>query len=107
MAVGVIAAARQAGVKMPDDVGVAGFDDIITLRDVVPALTTVRIPLYEIGVEAMHRVLDPATRPGVRRVPGSVILRDSTARNLDDAHVSGAPGDPPAHLIPRVGTLHR
>jgi LacI family transcriptional regulator len=80
MAVGVIAAARQAGVKMPDDVGVAGFDDITTLRDVVPALTTVRIPLYDIGVEAMRRVLDPATRPGVRRVPGSVILRDSTAR---------------------------
>ncbi|MDT5036809.1 MAG: LacI family transcriptional regulator [Micromonosporaceae bacterium] len=80
MAVGVIAAARQAGVKMPDDVGVAGFDDILTLRDVVPALTTVRIPLYDIGVEAMRRVLDLTTTPGVRRVAGSVVLRDSTAR---------------------------
>jgi LacI family transcriptional regulator len=80
MAVGVMAAARDAGLRLPDDVGIAGFDDITTLRDVVPALTTVRIPLYDIGADAMRRVLDKTAVPGVRRVPCEVILRESTAR---------------------------
>jgi LacI family transcriptional regulator len=79
MAVGVMAAARHRGLRLPDDIGVAGFDDIITLRDVVPALTTVRVPLYEMGTSAMRRVLDPETVPGVQRVACEVVLRDSTA----------------------------
>jgi LacI family transcriptional regulator len=78
MAVGVMAAARDAGLRLPADIGVAGFDDITTLRDVVPALSTVRIPLYEIGAEAMRRVLDRTIEPGVRRVRCEVILREST-----------------------------
>jgi LacI family transcriptional regulator len=80
MAVGVMAAAREAGLRPPADVGVAGFDDITTLRDVVPALTTVRIPLYDIGAEAMRRVLDHTTVPGVSHVRCEVIIRESTAR---------------------------
>jgi LacI family transcriptional regulator len=80
MAVGAMAAARDAGLRLPQDVGVAGFDDITTLRDVVPALTTVRVPLYEMGVTAMRRVLDRATTPGVQRIPCEVVIRDSTAR---------------------------
>lgn len=80
MAVGVMAAVRAAGLRMPADVGVAGFDDITTLRDVVPALTTVRVPLYEIGAEAMRRVLDDTTTPGVSQVRCEVVLRESTAR---------------------------
>jgi LacI family transcriptional regulator len=79
MAVGVMAAARHHGLRLPDDVGVAGFDDILTLRDVVPALTTVRVPLLEMGADAMRRVLDPDTVPGVRRVRCEVVIRDSTA----------------------------
>jgi LacI family transcriptional regulator len=78
MAVGVMAAARDAGLRPPADIGIAGFDDISTLRDVVPALTTVRIPLYDIGAEAMRRVLDRTTEPGVKRVHCEVVLRDST-----------------------------
>jgi LacI family transcriptional regulator len=80
MAVGAMAAARDAGLRPPEDIGFAGFDDIATLRDVVPALTTVRVPLYEIGVSAMRRVLDPDTAPGVQRVPCEVVTRESTPR---------------------------
>jgi LacI family transcriptional regulator len=78
MAVGVMAAARDAGLRPAVDLGVAGFDDITTLRDVVPALTTVKVPLYELGAEAMRRVLDPAARQGVQRIPCHVVLRAST-----------------------------
>jgi LacI family transcriptional regulator len=75
-----MAAARHAGLRLPEDVGVAGFDDITTLRDVVPALTTVRVPLYEMGEVAMRRVLDPETRPGVKKVACQVVVRESTPR---------------------------
>ncbi|MBL0888907.1 LacI family DNA-binding transcriptional regulator [Myceligenerans indicum] len=57
MAVGAMAAVRDAGLRVPDDVAVAGFDDIPTLRDVVPALTTVHIALERIGEAATRLAL--------------------------------------------------
>lgn len=81
MATGAIAALRDAGLRVPDDLSVAGFDDIPTLRDLIPALTTVRLPLEWMGREAARLALaeDPAPEP--RRVPVSaeVVVRDSTA----------------------------
>ncbi|MCP2263600.1 LacI family DNA-binding transcriptional regulator [Promicromonospora thailandica] len=77
MAVGAMAAVREAGLSVPDDVAVAGFDDIHTLRDVSPGLTTVRIPLAEIGSLATALALGRAE--GSRApVHGEVVLRDST-----------------------------
>jgi LacI family transcriptional regulator len=63
-------------------VSVAGFDDIATLRDVSPRLTTVRLPLEELGGQAARLALDPAPagEPTVVTVPGEVLLRQSTAR---------------------------
>ncbi|HKG48876.1 MAG TPA: LacI family DNA-binding transcriptional regulator [Actinomycetales bacterium] len=81
MAVGAIAASRARGLRLPEDVALAGFDDIATLRDVTPALTTVRLPLEEIGAQAMAMVAEePAASPRRRRVKGQVVLRDSTPR---------------------------
>ncbi len=81
MALGVLAAARDAGLRVPEDVGVAGFDDITSLRDVVPALTTVRLPMAEMGATVVRIALDgePGTVRRVR-VRGEIALRDSTAR---------------------------
>jgi LacI family transcriptional regulator len=92
MAVGALARLRAAGIAVPGQVSVAGFDDISTLRDVYPQLTTVRLPLKRMGEIAAGLVLDPrdatpgtgtgtgsdADRPRVLPVPGEVILRDST-----------------------------
>jgi len=79
MAMGAIAACRERGVAVPGDLGVAGFDDITTLRDVVPALTTVRLPLEEMGRNALELVLaGPATRPRRQQVSGEVVVREST-----------------------------
>jgi LacI family transcriptional regulator len=80
MAVGALARLRVAGIAVPSGVAVAGFDDILTLRDVTPPLTTVRLPLKRMGEMAANLVLtdhDPG-RPRVVPVPGEVIMRDST-----------------------------
>lgn len=80
MAIGAIAAWRELGLEVPRDVCVAGFDDIPTLRDFTPSLSTVALPLEEIGRHAVELALcpEPDADDLRRRVPGRVILRDST-----------------------------
>jgi LacI family transcriptional regulator len=80
MAIGAIAAWREQGLSVPGDLCIAGFDDIPTLRDHVPSLSTVALPLEDIGVRAVELALGgDADSPDVHeRVPGQVILRDST-----------------------------
>jgi LacI family transcriptional regulator len=83
MAVGAMAALRDHGIELPGTIGVAGFDDIATLRDVTPALTTIRIPLYDVGAQAMQLALDDSVqRPRVRHVTGEVVLRASTPSRM-------------------------
>ena len=77
MAVGAIAAIRERGLVPGVDVGVAGFDDVGMLADVVPALSTVRLPLEEIGARAVRRALGSDDGGAV---DGEVVLRASTAR---------------------------
>ncbi|MEX5262964.1 LacI family DNA-binding transcriptional regulator [Kocuria sp. CPCC 205231] len=76
MALGAIAAFRHAGLVVPGDLRVAGFDDIPNLRDYSPGLTTVRFPLEEIGVMAADISLSHA-EPRTDRVVGEVIRRES------------------------------
>ena len=79
MAVGALARLRAGGLRVPGDIALAGFDDILTLRDVYPPLTTVRLPLKRMGEMAAGLVLaEAAADPRVIPVPGEVILRDST-----------------------------
>ena len=80
MAVGALARLRAAGLNVPGDIALAGFDDIPTLRDVYPPLTTVRLPLRQLGEIAARLVLggDTPDQPRVVPVPGEVVLRDST-----------------------------
>ena len=60
------------------DVCVAGFDDIPTLRDHTPSLTTVVLPLEDIGAQAVQLALRSGSDDLRERVPGHVVLRDST-----------------------------
>lgn len=81
MAVGAMAALRERRVRLPDAMGVAGFDDISTLQDVTPRLTTVRIDLEGLGEAATELALaEQATSPRVRRARCEVVVRDSTPR---------------------------
>ncbi|GAA4254496.1 LacI family DNA-binding transcriptional regulator [Dactylosporangium darangshiense] len=80
MAVGAMAALRQLGLSVPEEISIAGFDDILPLRDISPAVTTVHIPLETLGMEAMGLVLAPecGLTPRVRRIRCTVRLREST-----------------------------
>jgi LacI family transcriptional regulator len=76
MALGAITGMRSVGLSVPQDVQVAGFDDIPTLRDFAPALTTFRLPLERMGELAAQMALAPeAASPVV--VEGEVMLRES------------------------------
>ena len=79
MAAGALAAAHGAGVRVPDDLALAGFDGVEVLQDVLPGLTTVRLPLGRIGLEVTRLALLPAdAEPAHVLVAGEVVLRDST-----------------------------
>jgi len=83
MAIGAAAALRAQGLRIPRDAAIAGFDDIETLRDFRPALSTVRLPLEDIGRLATRAT---AAQPGGEEVDedlpggitGEVTLRRST-----------------------------
>ncbi|ETD34274.1 transcriptional regulator [Williamsia sp. D3] len=81
MAIGAIAAWRELGLSVPEHVCVAGFDDIPTLRDHVPSLSTVALSLVDIGRRAVDLALDEAAAGQCAHefVPGTVILRHSSA----------------------------
>ncbi|MET7363843.1 LacI family DNA-binding transcriptional regulator [Streptomyces sp. NPDC005562] len=81
VALGACAALRDKGLRIPDDVSVAGFDDLPFSIDAVPALTTVRLPLHEAGARA-GRIATAKENPppgGVATVHGELMVRGSTA----------------------------
>jgi LacI family transcriptional regulator len=57
-AVGALQACQALGRRVPDDLAVMGFDDIPLASWVTPALTTCRLPMYDMGRQAMYLLLD-------------------------------------------------
>jgi LacI family transcriptional regulator len=82
VALGVCAALRERGLRIPADVSVAGFDDLPFSVDVTPALTTVRLPLQAAGARAGRLVMGAQEPPagGVAVIEATLIPRASTAR---------------------------
>ena len=80
-AMGFIAAAHEAGFSVPEDISVAGFDDIHFAQSFIPALTTIRQPRAMMGAAGMRLLMailadeDPAPV----RLPFEIVLRASTA----------------------------
>ncbi|MBB2968405.1 substrate-binding domain-containing protein [Leifsonia aquatica] len=79
MAIGAMAALREAGIAPGAEVAVAGFDDIPLVADVTPALTSVALPLADIGARALELALADDPSPAVP-VVAEVRLRASTPR---------------------------
>ena len=86
-AMGAIDAIKDAGLRVPDDVSVVGFDDVPGSAQTHPALTTVRHPFHDLGAAAARLLLDllaGRAEPGtVRELPSPLIVRASTAPPRD------------------------
>lgn len=80
MAIGAMAALRQAGITPGEDIGVAGFDDIPLVGDVTPALTSVALPLAEIGARALELALAEEPPADSSTIAAEVRIRASTPR---------------------------
>jgi len=82
MAMGVMAALREAGRRVPGDVSVVGFDDLPESQYLDPPLTSVRQDFAELGRRAMdlvERVLAGENLPSAELVPTSLVVRRSTS----------------------------
>ncbi|MGW1545159.1 LacI family DNA-binding transcriptional regulator [Streptomyces sp. NPDC002309] len=80
VALGACAALRETGRRIPEDVSVAGFDDLPFSIDAVPALTTVRLPLAEAGARAGRIAMGREEPPpgGIAAARGELMVRGST-----------------------------
>jgi LacI family transcriptional regulator len=80
-AIGTIEAIREAGLRIPDDVSVVGFDNMPGTTDITPALTTVEQPMLEMGHAATKVLLDlmqgKSLKNRVHEVPTKLIIRNS------------------------------
>ena len=80
LALGALAAARERGVRVPDALSIAGFDDLPVAAAATPPLTTVRQPLLEKGRRAGRLLIDPPPGNGPAEVilPTELVVRAST-----------------------------
>jgi LacI family transcriptional regulator len=82
MAIGAISALREAGLDVPADVAVVGFDDIPMARYVSPPLTSVHVAIPELGARAVARLVDAlgagdARAPCRELLPATLVVRAS------------------------------
>jgi len=81
MAIGVIRAVQEAGLRIPDDIAIVGFDDLpIAVRD-KPHLSTIRQPIESIGSAAVETLLRVIENPDIGqqqvKLPVELVIRDT------------------------------
>lgn len=77
MAIGALAALRDRGIAVPRQVSLAGFDDIPIAADVTPALTSVRVPMEQLGVYALSLALSADESLRTVHIPTELVVRGS------------------------------
>ena len=90
MAIGALSALREAGVAVPAEVAVAGFDDIPMARYTHPPLSTVRVDIAALGARAAARLLEAVGnhrqhRKRRERLPVTLVIRESCGGRLGSA----------------------
>ena len=82
MALGVYRAMHEAGLRIPGDVSVVGFDDVAEAAMYAPPLTTIAEDWTELGRQAVRAALEPhpGTTPPADSLATALVMRDSTAR---------------------------
>ncbi|HBY96921.1 MAG TPA: LacI family transcriptional regulator [Chloroflexi bacterium] len=81
MAIGAITSLRRLGITVPNDVSVAGLDDIPSARYIEPPLTTIEVPLHQLGAYGMQTILCILSGESVESfyLSHTLIVRRSTA----------------------------
>ncbi|EII3727137.1 substrate-binding domain-containing protein [Vibrio cholerae] len=81
MAMGVIQAANQRGLRVPDDLSLIGYDDVHIAKFMTPALTTIHQPKYRLGKAAvdtlLYRLENPDTTAQVVQLEPTLVVRNS------------------------------
>ena len=95
LALGAMQRLAELGIDVPSEVSVAGFDDIQTAAMATPGLSTVRLPLHEMGRRAFGYAeqLLAGGRPAREILPTELAMRGSTAPPPADAVFPGGPRD--------------
>ncbi|MFF5003793.1 LacI family DNA-binding transcriptional regulator [Streptomyces phaeochromogenes] len=82
VALGVIAGARQLGVRVPDDLSVVGIDDMPLAATAYPALSTIAVPMDRAGALSLEMlsqaIADEHREPRTLRLPTQLVVRGST-----------------------------
>ena len=92
MAIGVLSTLRARGVSVPSQISVTGFDDVAVAEDLSPSLTTVRLPMAELGAQALTLALKPpSSRPRRRTTSHELVVRGSTAPAAQSSSASISP----------------
>jgi|GEM_PF-656918 len=82
-AIGAIEALQEAGLRVPEDVSVTGFDGVEIAPPRIPQITTVRVPLEEVGTDAANALLrqmkGETVEPDLHLYPVELMIRESTA----------------------------
>jgi LacI family transcriptional regulator len=80
MAYGARLALHRAGLRVPDDISLVGFDDLPHSAFTLPPLTSVRQSVYEIGSSAAQAMIDLLSKktPPARMIAAEIIVREST-----------------------------
>lgn len=85
VAIGVINAIHQLGLRIPDDISVIGFDDVDLASAVSPALTTIRVDKAFVGALAVRHLRDRAIDPGravVKTLVSNTLVERDSVRNI-------------------------
>ncbi|EGQ8443181.1 substrate-binding domain-containing protein [Vibrio cholerae] len=84
MAMGVIQAASQRGLRIPDDLSLIGYDDVHIAKFMTPALTTIHQPKYRLGKAAvdtlLYRLENPDTTAQVVQLEPTLVVRNSVRK---------------------------
>ena len=91
MAVGCLSAFREAGVRVPQDIALAGFDDIPIARYVTPALSTVRVRIADFGRLALDMLADRLEHPEQESSSADTLGFEIVVRETCGANTSTCP----------------
>lgn len=106
-AMGALWVLRNAGLRVPEDIALIGFDDYLDARAQTPPVTTVHMQWSEMGYRSVRLMLDKLAGTGdpalILKVPGQLVIRRSCG--CENADQSNAPGMPPVSQSDLAGQM--